>query len=186
LLLVKVNVAACAVLPDVAVMVTVEVVVVVLLPDDPPQAPRPSSSSASTTSAGKLNSARYLRNRASIRHPMPMARLTSGAGRPPVWVCTFAAAEAANVTVDVIADPAGVSVAGLKLHPTEAGRPVQAKLTVPVNPFSGVTVSVAVAGTELVSVPLPGLMPKVKSGAGAVMVTGTALDVDAANDALPP
>ena len=90
------------------------------------------------------------------------------------------------MTVDVSAAPAGVSVAGLKVHPTEAGRPEQAKLTVPVNPLTGVTVSVALAAAVLVSVPLPGLTPSVKSGAGAVMVTGTALDVDTENDASPP
>lgn len=71
----------------------------------------------------------------------------------------------------------GVTVAGLKLHATPEGRPEQAKLTDALKPLAGVTVSDAVAGLELVSVPLAGLMESEKSGAGAVIVTVSAADV---------
>ena len=57
-----------------------------------------------------------MRARANSRNPKPNARHTRGAGRAPVLGCAFALAEAAKVTVVVTADPAGVSVAGLKLH----------------------------------------------------------------------
>jgi len=52
--------------------------------------------------------------------------------------------------------------------------------------LTGVTASVAVAGAELVSVPLVGLMFNEKSGTGTVMVTVTADEVEAAKAALPP
>ena len=81
------------------------------------------------------------------------------------------------MTVVVADDPVGVTAAGLKLHETPVGRPEQAKLTDALKPFTGVTVSDAVAELELVSVPLAGLMESEKSGAGAVTVTVSAADV---------
>ena len=50
------------------------------------------------------------------------------------------------VTVSVVltAAPLGVSMGGLNLQPASAGRPLQVKLTWELNPFSGVTVKVAV------------------------------------------
>jgi hypothetical protein len=83
-------------------------------------------------------------------------------------------------------DPAGVTVAGLKLQETPDGRPEQAKLTVLLKPLTGVTVAVVEAEAEPDSVPLAGLMEREKSGAGAVMVTATALEFDAPNPVAPP
>jgi hypothetical protein len=86
------------------------------------------------------------------------------------------------VTVVVeAAAPEGVTVAGLKAHPTPEGRPEQAKVTVELKPFEGVTEMVAVADDDLVSLPLPGLIERAKSAdGGAVMVTATAEEADMA------
>lgn len=46
------------------------------------------------------------------------------------------------VVADVL--PLGVTVCGLKLQLAPAGKPLHAKLTAESNPFSGVTVNVAV------------------------------------------
>ena len=79
--------------------------------------------------------------------------------------------------------PAGVNVAGLKLHVAPDGKPEQAKLIAALNPFTGVTVKVAEAG----AVPVAGLIATEKSaGAGAVMVTVIALDVDEEKAVDPP
>jgi hypothetical protein len=92
-----------------------------------------------------------------------------------------------KLTVVLIAAPAGVRVEGLKLQPTPEGRPEQLKLTVPAKAFTGVTVSLADAGVDLVSVPLVGLIVSEKSGGGAAdMVTVTVLEVEAEKALLPP
>jgi hypothetical protein len=88
-----------------------------------------------------------------------------------------------KLTVVLSGAPAGVSVAGLKLHDAPVGRPEQAKLIAALNPFTGVTVKVAEAG----AVPLAGLIATEKSaGGGAVMLTDTALDVDEEKAVDPP
>jgi hypothetical protein len=88
-----------------------------------------------------------------------------------------------KLTVVVSGAPAGVSVAGLKLHVAPDGRPEQVKLIAELNPFTGVTVKVADAG----AVPLAELIDREKSaGGGAVMVTVTAMDVDEENAVDPP
>jgi hypothetical protein len=61
--------------------------------------------------------------------------LSANEGVPSETVMVVATAE-----VDV-----GVTLAGLKLHHTLAGRPTQANVTAPLNPFSGVIEMVAVA-----------------------------------------
>ena len=48
------------------------------------------------------------------------------------------------VKVEVTALPFGVTVEGEKLHVLAAGRPEQAKLTIWLNPFCGVTVMVVI------------------------------------------
>jgi len=90
-----------------------------------------------------------------------------------------------KVTVVVTAEPEGVTVAGLKPQLTPVGNPEHAKLTAALNPLLGVTVTVAVADEDPVSDPLPGLTDTAKSGVGALMVTVTGLDVDAAKPVAP-
>ena len=46
----------------------------------------------------------------------------------------------------VTAAPLGVTLAGVNLQLTPAGRPEQPKVTVLLNPFCGVTVTVVLAG----------------------------------------
>ena len=88
-----------------------------------------------------------------------------------------------KLTVVLSGDPVGVSVVGLKLHDAPDGRPEQAKLIVELNPFVGVTVKVAEAG----AVPPAGLIEREKSaGGGAMIVTVTALDIDAEKTVEPP
>ena len=91
-----------------------------------------------------------------------------------------------KLTVVLSGAPAGVNVAGLKLHVTEAGRPEHEKLIAVSKPFAGVMVRVAVAAIVFVSVPLPGVIDNEKSGRGAEIVTVTALEVEAAKPATPP
>jgi len=72
-------------------------------------------------------------------------------------------------TVDTGA-PDGVTVAGEKLHEAPAGRPVQLKPTAELNPFDGVTVTVAVLLRPAVKVVAVGEVTTEKSGAGRLMV----------------
>ena len=91
-----------------------------------------------------------------------------------------------DIDISVLtAAPAGVTVDGLKLHDRPDGSPEQAKLIVLLKPLAGVTVTVAVAGEELLSVPLAGLTEAEKSGTGAVIVIVTAEEVEALKLASP-
>ena len=87
--------------------------------------------------------------------------------------------------VVVAAEPEGVTVVGLKAQVTPVGKPVHARVTTELKPLLGVMVTVAVAGDEFVSVPLAGVIDTEKSGAAALMVTVTKLDVEPENP-LPP
>ena len=62
--------------------------------------------------------------------------------------------------------PAGVSVAGLKLHVAPAGKPEHAKLTCELNPFAGVTVSVRLPWPAALMVRVDALAPNVNVGGG--------------------
>ncbi len=110
--------------------------------------------------------------------PNPRAAKVKGTRLPFDAGRSMADALPENVTVALSGAPAGVTVAGLKPHDTPEGNPEQAKATAVSKPFVGVTVMLAVAGVELVSVPLPGLIDSEKSGGGgAETVTVTAGEV---------
>jgi hypothetical protein len=74
--------------------------------------------------------------------------------------------------------PLGVTVDGLKLQVAPVGRPLHAKLTCELKPFTGVTVMVVCAVAPAVTVPLVGDAPSVKLGTNACTVTVTVLEVD--------
>jgi hypothetical protein len=82
--------------------------------------------------------------------------------------------------------PFGVTVAGTNEQVLYDGKPEQAKLTAPLNPPDGVMLMVAVAELPWLTVPLAGLSEMLKSaGTGAVTVTVTVEEVEAAKLVLP-
>jgi len=66
--------------------------------------------------------------------------------------------------------PDGVTVAGAKLHVAPTGRPEQVNETAESNPFTGVTVIVAVPAAPEVTVSDAGEAATVKSGTDALVV----------------
>ena len=75
-----------------------------------------------------------------------------------------------TVSALVIAAPFGVTGVGLKLHIASEGNPLQAKVTGELNPFSGVTVNVAIPLFPATMVRAEGFTDTWKSGVGALMV----------------
>ena len=76
--------------------------------------------------------------------------------------------------------PDGVRLCGLKAHSAPAGRPAQEKVTICLNPFSGVTVNERLASLPAATVNTELLMASEKSpAAAAATVTVVAADVDA-------
>jgi hypothetical protein len=170
-------------LPEVALIVIVSVTAAALCFMQPPM---PVNASANRRTASPLKRKVYLRLRVSSQKPKPNAAMLIGARRVPAPGRELAVAELEKLTTVLIADPAGVSVAGLKPQATPDGRPEQAKLTMPVKPLIGVTVTNAKTGFDSAAVPLDGLMESEKSGGGAVMAIVSAFDVEAAKVVLPP
>jgi hypothetical protein len=81
--------------------------------------------------------------------------------------------------------PPGVTEPGLILQVAFWGAPEHARLTVWLNPPAGVIVIVVVALPPLLTVPVAGDRPRLKLAGKAVMVTGTAEEVEAAKPAAP-
>ena len=73
-----------------------------------------------------------------------MANPVAGRNGPWRGRIIFACALIAIVSCDVAAAPEGVTVVGLNKQVVFAGNPEQAKLTVELKPFCGVTVRVVV------------------------------------------
>jgi hypothetical protein len=75
--------------------------------------------------------------------------------------------------------PLGVTLVGLKVQVELAGRPVQAKVVAAVNPLSGVTDTVMVAGVPAETEGLLGATVRLKSAAGgALTAMESAVEVD--------
>jgi hypothetical protein len=125
----------------------------------------------------RLKGRRHFRARLRNQTPNPRTAKAKGARPPLKSGCAMADVLAENVTVALTGALLGVTIAGLKLHETPEGNPEQTKVTAASKPLTGVTVILAVAGVELVSVPLAGLIESEKSGGGAEMVTVTAGEV---------
>ena len=129
-------------LPAVAATVTVEVVGV----DPPPVppaphadiAPRPMSTAASIGKRGLQ----------ALRQPIRQkAKATAVTGKNGFGICREAdCMPTETVILVVVAAPEGVTWDGLNAQVAPVGRPEQLKLTVELNPSSGVTVSVTVPG----------------------------------------
>jgi len=86
----------------------------------------------------------------------------------------------AIVSVDVAASAPGVTLAGLKLQVALAGKPEQLRVVAELNPFDGVTVTVAVVVPPAVIVADVGLVPIEKLGGGVEMVMVCAAETAAA------
>lgn len=99
-------------------MVTVDVCVFLL---DPPQPPTPTRANPNRSTASPLKRWRYLRVRASSQNPKPNATKMREARWLSALGCELAVEELEKLTVVLSVDPAGVSVAGLKLHTTVDG-----------------------------------------------------------------
>lgn len=80
------------------------------------------------------------------------------------------AAVVATVSVVDTAAPLGVTEAGEKVQVASAGKLLHVKLTLELNPFSGVTVNVAVPLCPATMVSVGGFTDTWKSGAGRLMV----------------
>ena len=136
-----------------------------MLPPEP-HPPAPTRASASSSADAALNCTRYLLQLviSSRPHPIP-ARETGQRIRLPSFLAAVRVPEI--VIWLVTAEPAGITDAGLNAHASPEGKPEQARLTALLNPFDGVTVTVAVADVDFVSVPLAGVIESEKSGVGA-------------------
>jgi hypothetical protein len=172
----------CVVFPEVAAIDTVETTGTAPLPH--PAIP-PSAASASSIQSVLIDT-RRLRLIIKAKPPSPSPASTSSLLGSALSGRNIADPLSANVTVLLTAAPAGVTVAGLKLHPTVAGSPEQVKLTADANPASGVTVSFAVVGLVFVAVPLAALIASRKSGVpAAAIVTITLFELEAENPVAP-
>lgn len=80
------------------------------------------------------------------------------------------AAVVVMVSVLVAAAPLGVTDVGLKLQAASAGNPLHANVTCALNPFSGVTVKVAVPLCPATIVRVVGFADSWKSAGGRLMV----------------
>ena len=178
--------------PDVAVTVTVYwpggVLLVVPVPLDP-LPPHPEVACIAIKVRAIMPSVRkgkFLRFR-----PMRVGQKRSASnvpgpsqgGRPP-WkgvrrsieaVCTLVA----MVSIDVAAEPLGVTAAGLKVQDANAGSPEQVREVDAAKALTGVMLTVDVAEVPLVMVALVGASEIVKSAA-PVTVTATVFDVEEA------
>lgn len=179
MLLVNVNVVVCDIEPEAAVIVTVEVCVVWPLDTELPQAVAPIARAiAMAIIESRPKRRRHFRVRLRNQRPNPRAAKVKGARPPLKSGPAMADVVPENATVVLTGAPAGVTFAGLKLHEMPGGSPEQAKVTTASKPLTGVTVMLAVAGVELVSVPLPGLIDSENSGGGgAEIVTVTAAEM---------
>ncbi len=91
------------------------------------------------------------------------------------------------VSVEVAAEPDGVTDPAEKEHVEFEGSPEQLSVTADVNPPVGVIVTVLVAEEPLASVAVAGESATLKSGvAAAVTVTDTALDTEELKPGPPP
>jgi hypothetical protein len=91
-----------------------------------------------------------------------------------------------NVSVEGVV-PLGVTDAGVTAQVEFAGAPVHARVTAWLNPPAGVTETVAVVLLPAVNVPVAGDIDSVNPGAtAAVIVTETAVEVEAAKLVAPP
>jgi hypothetical protein len=89
--------------------------------------------------------------------------------------------------VDAAAVPLGVTVAGANEQVLYTGRPEQAKLTGLLKPPAGAMLTVEVAVLPGLTLAVAGLSEMLKSaGTGAVTVTETADEVEAAKFVSPP
>lgn len=91
------------------------------------------------------------------------------------------------IVVVEAAVPFGVTVAGLKEHVEFAGRFEHVKVVAALKPFTGVTVTVVVAGVPAVTDALAGETESVKSaGSGVLTVIETVDEVDVRSPLSPP
>lgn len=107
---------------------------------------------------------RFLR----IKRPTVNARVVSGRNAPELECTADDREEAEIVTAVVAAAPEGVTVVGLNEQVVPVGSPEQAKLTVELNPYCGVTVSVAVPEVLELIVSELGETPRVKFAGGGL------------------
>ena len=147
----------------------------------PPQAHTPVAIDASASIGMEIaNSLRRFRLR------QPAIGMSRSENTPPAMTT---AALTLLLIVSVVVDaavPFGITVVGLKVQVELAGRPEHANVVSALNPLTGVTETVMVAGLPPVMDPLPGLSESVKSAAGgALMVTAKAADVEELLSASP-
>jgi hypothetical protein len=133
---VSVTVAACCIVPDVPVTLTVNV-----------SGTEYGSTSAQPDSMTAPNATTRIEiSRQLLRLLHSRKQLASASVEPGIhgWPLrsSCACALALSVSCAVIAPPDGVTVGGLKEQVAPRGRPEQAKLTGALNPMSGVTVTV--------------------------------------------
>jgi hypothetical protein len=147
----------------------------------PPQPQIPIATDASSSIGIEIaNSLRRFR----LRQPIIGTR--SAEKTAPALVSAALTLFIVRVVVEA-AVPFGVTLVGLKVHVELAGRPEHAKVVAALNPLSGVTVTVMVAGVPAVAEPLVGVTERLKSAAGgALTVMESAEEVEARFAMSPP
>ncbi len=134
--------AVCWSVPDVAVIVTVEVTGVDPPPPPPPlplSPPPPHPETSPIPKTASTNGTSNPRRRRNPNQPNDSAATVKGS---PSFMLDRTAADCAGaviVSVVVAAPPDGVTVVGLNAQVAPAGSPEHAKLTTALNPFCGVT-----------------------------------------------
>jgi hypothetical protein len=152
-------------LPDVAVMVTVEVVACF---DD---APHPESMPKPTVVTANASMICTLRRFLNPKKQRAIANVASGNNGLELWRRAAVVVAALVIVTVVEAAPAvGVTVAGLKAHVAPAGSPEHANVTAPLKPFCGVTVRLNVPDAPEATVSDVGFAAIAKLGTGMLMV----------------
>jgi len=151
----------------VAVMVTVEVTGVDPPPPLPPPAPpspqpeaSPSPMKATASNSLCCSLGRLQQKRKTVKPSVIALREERELGRDAAADCE----PVEIVSTEVAAGPEGIMLGGLNEQATPTGSPEQAKLTVELKPYSGVTVSMTVPRLPDVTVNEVGNACKVKRG----------------------
>jgi hypothetical protein len=159
-----VRVALCCSEPDVAVTVTNTVCAG---EDDPPHPVKQVTPKAANASSRNVCAQRRFFQPSQQR---PAASGTPGKSGPELCRTSAIAAEVEIVRVVVAAAPAGITLAGEKLHDAPDGSPEQLNETAEANPFCGVMDTVVVPLDPDATVSAVGESETLKSGAGRLMV----------------
>jgi hypothetical protein len=162
-----VRVAVCCTEPAVAVTVTADVDEVDIGEDGPPH---PVTHIRAKVTTAKTRNICIQRRLLQPKQQRPAASVTLGKNGPGLRRNSAVAALVTMVRVAAAVVPAGVTLAGEKLHDAPDGSPEQMNVTSESNPFSGVIETVVVPLDPDATVMAVGESEMLKSGAARLIV----------------